>query len=444
MIGLISYLAIVGSLLLALWKYPAVALAGVLCMFGLEQWGQATHPFFAQNQTFTNYAVGGILLLALTFKLLKGQNLFANYTAAGWLVLGLFSYTFVTAIWAPRADLSLNVLLSRWPYVFTIVVLTPVIISSRNDLQTSFKAFILTGSLLTLLLLIFVPWEARTIVLEYGRGNPLAVSGMAGMVALSAILADPWPSSRIWKITKWIVAALCVILVIRSGSRGQLLGLICLSALCWPISRRMKDVKQFVFWIALVLFLTIITTWALQEFWAKQERYYAGGNRWSEQAMEGALSGRFDQGLYLVRLWFNSPETVVFGLGNSASYDPRILGIYPHFVPLEILAEEGLIGFAIFLAILYVAARNALQCSRLVRLDPKERSIFAALLAMFLYTLLLAFKQGSLLGNLEPFMFAIILGKYAKLCLSDTSQVYTTEFAEESSPQTFGKYPVLR
>ena len=51
MVGIAAYAAIAGSLFFALWKYPAVALAGVLCMFGLEQWGQATTTFFAQHHT---------------------------------------------------------------------------------------------------------------------------------------------------------------------------------------------------------------------------------------------------------------------------------------------------------------------------------------------------------------------------------------------------------
>lgn len=444
MLGLITYAVIVACLLITLWKHPAVALAGVLCMFGLEQWGQASHPFFAQHQTFTNFVIGGVLVLALAFKFLKREHLLANYPAAGWLVLALFTYAFAAAIWAPRPDLSLNIWASRGPYVFTMIVLTPWIVSNRSDFQAAFKALVLMGSFLAILLLTFVSWEARMIVLEQGMGNPLAVSGMAGLIALTAILADPWPFSRTWKFSKWAVVGLCLFLVVRSGSRGQLLGLIGVSAVCWPISRRMNNIKQVVVWICLVLFLAAITTWALEEFWAKKESYYAGGNRWSEQAMEGAFSGRLDQGIYLVHLWFDSPETIIFGLGNSASFDPRILGIYPHFVPLEILAEEGLIGFAIFVAILYVTGQNVLHCYRLVRLDPKERSVFAALLAMFLYTLLLAFKQGNLLGNLEPFMFAIMLGKYARLNLSIDTQQHSIESIRESSDEAFGSYPVMR
>ena len=31
--------------------------------------------------------------------------------------------------------------------------------------------------------------------------------------------------------------------------------------------------------------------------------------------MQGAMSGRLEQALILVRLWYESPETVLFGLG---------------------------------------------------------------------------------------------------------------------------------
>jgi hypothetical protein len=252
------------------------------------------------------------------------------------------------------------------------------------------------------------------IVLEQGKGNPLAVSEMAGMVAIVAILADPWHSSKFWKVMKWAVIAISMTLVVRSGSRGQLLGLIAVSGLCWPISRRIENLKQFALWVGLVLFLTGITTLALQEFWGNKDAYYAGGSRWSEQAMEGAMSGRLAQALFLLDLWFDSPQTIIFGLGNSASFDPRILGMYPHFVPLEILAEEGLAGFGLYLLIVYHAMSSAHRSFRALTNEPKERSLLGALVALFLFTFLLSLKQGSMLLNLELFMFAIILGKYER------------------------------
>jgi len=264
------------------------------------------------------------------------------------------------------------------------------------------------------------------------------------MVVLIAILADPWPQSKLWLPAKWVLVALCLALVVKSGSRGQLLGVVVLSAVCWPISRGMGSSRQFIGWILLLLFFGGITTWAMQEFWAEQETYYAGGNRWSEQAMQGAMSGRLDQALLLVGLWYSTPETVLFGLGNSASFDPRILGIYPHFVPLEILAEEGLIGFTLFLLTLFVTARNALRCYRHVQGIPSERPLFAVLIATFLYALLLALKQGNLLGNLELFLFGIVLGKYDQWRLTIRLREHQAESPRESTVDVFSGYPVLR
>src|SRR5688500_12257846 len=105
MIGLSVYIAIAGGLFIALWRYPAVALAGVLCMFGLEQWGQATTTFFAQHQTATNYLIGGILVIALAVQGIKrGFRIFSDYPFIGWLTLALFLYAFISTQWTPRPD----------------------------------------------------------------------------------------------------------------------------------------------------------------------------------------------------------------------------------------------------------------------------------------------------------------------------------------------------
>jgi hypothetical protein len=415
MIGLSVYLAIAGGLFIALWRYPAVALAGVLCMFGLEQWGQATTPFFAQHQTVTNIILGGLLALALVIQFFRhGFNLFSGYPGVGWLTIVLFLYAFLSAQWAPRADLSFKLWASAWPYVVTLVVLSPLVIANPADMVYANKALLLIGGLLTPLLLFLVKWEGRQIMLGQESGNPLVVAVMAGMVALVAILADPWKGNKLWLPIKWILVALCLALIVRSGSRGQLFSVLLVALLCWPLSHGLSSAKQFGVLAFLVAFIGLTTNYALSEFWAQQEAYYAGGNRWSEKAMEGAMSGRFHDAIALVQLCYREPGSILFGLGNSAAFDPRILGIYPHFVPLEILAEEGLIGFTLFCAVLVATAHHVIRCHRDLHAVPEHRPVFAALLALFLFTLFLSLKQGSLLGNLEPFMFAILLGKYRR------------------------------
>lgn len=411
MIGLSAYAVIAGGLFIALWKYPAVALAGVLCMFGLEQWGQATTTFFAQHHTATNYFIGGILVLALMVQgAKKGFSLLAGYPTVGWLILALFLYAFASAQWAPRSDISLDLWASRWPYVATVIVLSPLLITQSRDLRAANIGLLVVGGLLTILLLFFVQWEYRRVVMGHDLGNPLAVSTMAGMVVLIAVLADPWPESRLWVPIKWALVALCLALVVRSGSRGQLLATIFISIACWPISRRLVNLKQFVILGLVVVFLGAATNWAIQEY-SSQQSYSAYGSRWSEQSAQEDVSGRLNNAMILVRLAYESPVTVLIGLGNSASYDPRILGIYPHFVPLEVLAEEGLIGFGLYLTILFCSMRSCLCCFRSIANEPRERLLLGGLMGIYMFTLLLSFKQGSLLGNAEFFMFSIILGR---------------------------------
>ena len=149
---------------------------------------------------------------------------------------------------------------------------------------------------------------------------------------------------------------------------------------------------------------------AIQELSSQQ--VYGERGRWDEQAAQQDVSGRLKNASFLVRLAYSSSETILFGLGNSASYDQRILGIYPHFIPLEIMAEEGLIGFSLYLMIYYCAVRSMLRSFRIVAHDPKERLLIGTLAGLYLFTSILSLKQGSLLLNLEPFMLGIILGRY--------------------------------
>jgi hypothetical protein len=381
-------------------------------MFGLEQWGQATTMFFSQHHTATNYLIGGILILAIVVQGVKvGFSLLAGYPTIGWLSLALFLYAFASTQWAPRSDISMELWANRWPYLITIIVLSPLLITQSRDIRAANIGLLVIGGVLTILLLFFVKWEYRRIVLDHDLGNPLAVSTMAAMVVLIAVLADPWPESKWWFPLKWALVALCLGLVVRSGSRGQLLGTVLISIMCWPISRRLANVKQFVILGLVVVFLGGATVWAIQAYQSEQ-MYGTHGSRWDERSAQEDISGRLTNAVFLVRLAFESSATVLTGLGNSAAYDPRILGIYPHFVPLEVLAEEGLIGFGLYAMILYCVLQSAIRSFRLIADKPEERRLLGGLIGLCTFMLLLSFKQGSLLLNLEPFMLAIILGRY--------------------------------
>lgn len=414
MFGLSAYLLVASGLFVASLKYPAVALAGILCMFGLEQWGQATAKVFVQHPAATNLLVGGILVMAFVTQCIRrGYNVVAGYPWVGWLTVALFVYALASTQWSPRPDLSFNLWASRWPYLVTIILMSPLLITDLQDIRAANTAMVLTGGLLTILLLFFVKWESRRIVLDQDLGNPLAIAAMAGMVVIIIILADPWPEAVRYFPFKWAVVALSLALIVRSGSRGQLLGVVLVCITCWPISRGLSSIRQFIGLSIVVAFLGIAIGWTMQEFWAADVS--SGRGRWNEQSAQRDVSGRITNALFMVRLAAASPDTLFFGLGNSAAYDPRILGFYPHFLPLEVLAEEGIIGFGLYGLILYMALRSCYRCFRFAGDGIQERMLLGGLSGLFIFTVMLSLKQGSLLSNVELFMLAIVLGRFEYL-----------------------------
>ena len=135
MLGIIAYTMLAGGLLIALWKKPSAALGGVLCMFGLEQWGQATTQFFVSYPTFTNFLIGVFVVAALFVKHIRDHYILSGYPFVGWIVVGLFLYSLASVIWSPRPDMSFYLWLSQGPYIITIVILTPFLISQIRDVQ---------------------------------------------------------------------------------------------------------------------------------------------------------------------------------------------------------------------------------------------------------------------------------------------------------------------
>jgi hypothetical protein len=137
----------------------------------------------------------------------------------------------------------------------------------------------------------------------------------------------------------------------------------------------------------------------------------AEADRWSADRVSGDVGGRTAMALELLAASTRDVGTLFFGLGNSASFD--LLGVYPHIVALEILGEEGLLGLALFIALLAVMARRLFGLLGTSARAPADRAVFAALLASVVFHLLLSFKQGSLLGSPYLLMHAMLVGRMA-------------------------------
>lgn len=428
MIAVTIYILIFLGLGMATLRQPGAAFAAVLCMFGIEQWAQGSNPFFLQHQSFTNLMVGALVLLGVAVQLFKGR-LFAgaNNKVAFWVVALLF-YSFMSVFWSPRVDLSLDKFTEQAPYLITEAVLAPLLLCRLEDVRAAVRTLVILGAPLIFLMLYTVKWEYRFIIFSGSLfvdpeatlyGNPLTTAQLGGIAGLAMLLVrfeKPMPG---WGFLKWLAIGLCLILVVRSGSRGQLIGAILTMAAGWPLAYRVRNLSGLLLWGLGLAVILGFTYEAFQQFWSGGAGTYEN-ERWKGDAMEEAVTGRFKSAFILLGHWLADPFAIFMGLGNSASYDPRILGIYPHFVPLEVLAEEGIAGLGMYLWILYLTLAAARRAYKAVGGDDAARSLLAALIAMTAYNFILSCKQGSMLDNVMFFTFAILLDRFEGMVAGKT------------------------
>jgi hypothetical protein len=65
MINLGIYITLLLSLLMGTIYRPAIGLASLLCIQVLDFWGQLSSPWLAENGTFTNLCVVGLIGIGL-------------------------------------------------------------------------------------------------------------------------------------------------------------------------------------------------------------------------------------------------------------------------------------------------------------------------------------------------------------------------------------------
>lgn len=412
----IVYGLIMGVLGLATLRRPGTAFGGVVCMFAIEEWSQGSNPFFLRYHALTNLLIGVFVLLGLVAQFFR-RNLFSGISLklTLWIIL-LFAYAFMSVAWSPRPDLSMEVWGAHSAYVLTEIVLAPLLLCRQADFRDAMGTIAILGSVLTLLLLYTVKWEYRYIVFAYQgdnviHGNPLVPAQVAGCALFAVLFAKPRRLRLIWPLVKWSIIGFCLLLMVRTGSRGQVLGAVIAMMAAWPVAVRMKNAGSYLSIVLGVAVVLGICYEAYESYWMTRENRGLA-DRWGGEGMGKDISGRLDSAFILLGHWADNPLAVFLGLGNSASYDPKILGIYPHFVPLEILGEEGLIGFGLFLWIMYLSLRNIRAGFKEISTDESLRRTFGTYFAIFVYLFILSLKQGNMLGNVLMFTFLIVMDRF--------------------------------
>lgn len=245
----------------------------------------------------------------------------------------------------------------------------------------------------------------RGIVLSSSRRlTPLDAASLAGRAVICAIFLQhhrAWfPATRVALVAlKLVVVCLCVLIVSRSGTRAQGVAALAAVLMWFPVSSGIKSKR-------ILAAVTVVGVVALGFYWVVNNLDSAFVGRWSSERLNQSYRYRYFLSSLVLRAWWDGGAySWILGLGNGSSWS--IAGIYPHCVPVEVLAEEGAIGFALFAVILITGIYAGWLLLKL-RISRVHKSLIGMMLAMLTFEFALCCKQSYLLGS--PYLFLIALG----------------------------------
>lgn len=409
--ALLVYAGLLTLLTIGVFVRPPTALAAVSCIFGLKQWGQSTNGWLAAHPPATNLAIGVLVLGAIITAAVRGRCVLCNIPKITWVIFALILFSLMSLQWTPRFDIAADIWKQSYPYLLTFIVLVPLVLHDTEDFRVALGWLVIVGGLLVFVLLIFGHWGLRGLALGTTsleeETNPLALAGLGGTVAAAAMLLRPRRKGIFWLAFRLAVVSGSLILIVRSESRGQLLAVMAAMVVMLPFAVKLASARGFVIAVVGCMVVAIALQYGFSRIVAADDV-----DRWSEATSSADVAVRMSMVQKLLGAWSQAGGgTLLLGLGTSASWDPNINGIYPHNVPMEVLGEEGLVGFVLYLVI-FVSTLVALIRALLASAgDQESRSVVAALGGGFLFFALLTFKQGNMLGSVEFFMYAVLLAR---------------------------------
>lgn len=433
------YFGLLALICLIAMRRPAAAVGAYLCTFGLEQWAQSQSGYFFVHASLTNLSTGCVLLFALAMQQVRGTPMFSGgMSATLWVLLTLLAWTAASLMWTIYDDALTRFKIYALPVV-AYVFLVPLLIKNPRDLRSALLVLMVVGGAVLMLLVTTSTWESRHIILKQGaaigsvignRGNPLATASMAGYVAIAALLLNFRGAGKFWLLLRWPLIALTLIVAFKSGSRGQLFAMVAAAIMFLPLSRRIKNLPGFVGICLGVGIMLMLATWAF-------DNYSSGDNRWDvENMMSTWQTSRGGTSTIVLQEWAaGGPLVWLIGLGHAGSFATEI-AYYPHLVMVETLAELGFVGFALLWVFVIVTYLSYFKLHKAVRDDPVIRGTCAAAAAIFMFEIILSFKQGTLLSNGIAFSFAIILANLYRWSRTPEAAAELQSAAVSSGPTT--------
>ena len=382
-------------LCLRVFKYPGIAATLVWSMIVLESVVQQGNSFLLENATFMNFGIAAVAGGAAVWAILNRKYRKTHIPAQVLIYAALILMCALSYFWSKSPDDTLAQLTKNLPYIIAFGFLAPMCVFDEKQLDIAIKVLIYFGALIVIGINVSETGYRGILLVNEGgtkiEANPLAAASFSGYVAF-ACLFSIWGKKLFSPLSflKIAIIGLCIIAMIRSGSRGQLLAFAMVAIVFFPIVAKAAAKRSTILAMLAAIGLTLFGVFMIDQLgWAK---------RWDYQRLLDDHMGRMEllQTLLEINLR-EGPIAWLFGLGSSASF--KYIGGYPHNTIGETLGEEGVVGLLLLLTILYLCFRQGLVMMTSDALSMKTRVNVATLMAMFTFNCILSLKEGSLLGS---------------------------------------------
>jgi O-antigen ligase len=327
------------------------------------------------------------------------------------MVWSLYLWTIASCVWSPGAELAIDALSGTWPYLILFLIFAPMLIRDLAELATAFRWALVACVAMSLVMLISPEFTQRSgrlgLVIDSSaqgaRSSPLAIGELGGMCIILAALAGGGGRNPGLTILRLAAVGMGTTLAVLSGSRGQLIFAIVAVAIGIPISRPLKNTRNYLLVIGatavvipLILYIASIVAESGSADMAK---------RWGADSSESGSAIRAANVSFLLENFIRSPLNWIQGLGYYAFGATNPYGEpYTHVLFVDMLCEEGFVGAALMIGILVNCARSIASLYQKTADQPESRRTLGVLSTIIIYQVLLANKQGNIGGAFALFM----------------------------------------
>jgi hypothetical protein len=420
-LGTITIILLLG---LAIAK-PMIALSLVITQFVLEQILQSYYSFFVTQNSAFNILVAIIAILSLTRLLTKAGTQIKIWNLATILTLFYFCFAATSTIWSPNTQAE-NLTTATLTYIIIYILIGPVLINNIIDLRNLFIYLLVIGTILAFLVLLNPNSEflRGRFILKFAAvgsasdSNPLAMADLGGLLVVISGLLPPPTKNILWIIIRILAIGTGSVLLLDSGSRGQVLLSYFVVLVFYPISNLISNYKQFM--VRAIGLIGLIGVVMLSTI------YFASSGtekRWQLDELQTASGGRLDNIILLLSEWIKTPSRWVWGLGNNSFnlLDTASNQPYVHNIIAESLGEFGIIGFLVLISLLLITIISGFKLYIKFKDFELYRGIIGTLLGVTFFIFLVSNKQGNVWVSIQLFMFFIIIVRTYRM--SETEDV---------------------